>query len=112
MVRGTRYRDPPASDPPEATLSQLPRHAIVVFAVIYESARNTEKRVVLRFDRARRYPCCDGTHVAGGEYVLAGGGPAAAYSVNVRIYFGSPPTLSMRAVAQQALNHLELPSPR
>jgi hypothetical protein len=112
MVRGTRYRDRPTADPPDATLSQLPRHVIVVFAVVYQSARNTETRIVLRFDRARRYPCCDGTYVAGGEYALAGAGPAAAYSVNVRIYFGSPPTRSMRALAQRALNHLELPSPR
>ena len=112
MVRGTRYRDRTTADPPEATFSQLPRHAIVVFAVIYEAASNAEKRIVLRFDRARRYPCCDGTHVAGGEYVLAGAGPAAAYSVNVRVYFGSSPTPSMRAAAQRALNRLELPSPR
>ena len=34
--------------------------------------RTTKTRVVLRLDRARRYACCDGTHVAGGEYALAG----------------------------------------
>ena len=112
MVRGTRYRDRPTADPPDATLSQLPRHAIVVFAVIYQSGRSTEKRVVLRFDRARRYHCCDGLSVAGGEYTLAGAGPASAYSVNVRVYFGSPPTRSMRALAQRALGHLEFPAPR
>ena len=83
MVRGSRYRDRPTADPPDATLSQLPRDAIVVFAVIYQSTQNTEKRIVLHFDRARRYRCCDGTAVAGGEYTLAGAGPAAAYSVNV-----------------------------
>jgi hypothetical protein len=112
MVTGTGYRDRRTADPPEATLSHLPRHGIVVFAVAYESARTTERRIVLRFDRARRYPCCDGTHVAGGAYALSGAGPAAAYSVNVAVYFGSPPTRSMRALAQRALNHLDLPSPR
>ena len=93
-------------------MSQLPRHAIVVFGVIYESPPSTAKRIVLRFDRARRYHCCDGTTIAGGEYALAGAGPAAAYSVTVRVYFGSPPTRSMRALAQRALDQLELPSPR
>jgi hypothetical protein len=112
IARGTPYRDGPTADPPDATLSQLPRHGILVFAVVYQSARTTKIRVVLRLDRARRYPCCDGTHVAGGEYALAGGGPAAAYSVIVRVYFGSPPTRSMRALAQRAVDRLDLPSPR
>jgi hypothetical protein len=111
MARGVRYRDRPTADPPEATLSQLPPQGIVVFAVVYQSAL-TESRVDLRLVRARRYPCCDGTYVAGGEYGLAGGGPAAAYSVIVRVYFGSPPTRSMRAQAQRALDQLELPPPR
>jgi hypothetical protein len=112
MARGVRYRDRPTADPPVATLSRLPRQGIVVFAVIYQSARTAERRIVLRLSRARRYPCCDGTYVAGGEYGLAGAGPAAAYSVLVRVYFGSPPTVSMRARAQGALEHLDLPSPR
>ena len=112
MTRGVRYRDPPTADPPEATLSLLPRHGIVVFAVVYQSAQNRERRIDLRLDRAKRYPCCDGTYVAGGEYGLAGAGPAAAYSVIVRVYFGSLPTRSMRAQAQRALDHLELPTPR
>ena len=112
MVRGVRYRDRPTADPPVATLSRLPRQGIVVFAVIYQSARNRAKRIQLRLDRATRYPCCDGTYVAGGEYALAGAGPAAAYSVVVRVYFGSPPTRTMRAQAQRALHHLALPTPR
>jgi hypothetical protein len=33
-------------------------------------------------------------------------------SVLIRVYFGSSPTRSMRAQAQRALVHLELPSPR
>jgi hypothetical protein len=112
MARGVRYRDRPTADPPDATLSQLPRQGIVVFAAVYQSAGNTESRIDLRFDRAKRYPCCDGTYVAGGEYEVAGAGPGAAYSVIVRVYFGSPPTRSMRAQAQRALDCLELPLPR
>ena len=112
MARGVRYRDRPTADPPDATLSQLPRQGIVVFAAVYQSAGNTESRIDLRFDRAKRYPCCDGTYVAGGEYEVAGAGPGAAYSVIVRVYFGSPPTRSMRARAQRALDRLELPLPR
>lgn len=112
MTRGVRYRDRPTADPPSATLAQLPRRAILVFATIYESGPKTGRRIKLRLGRATRYPCCDGTYVAGGEYALAGLGPAAAYSVIVRVYFGSPPTRSMRAQAQRALDHLKLPRPR
>jgi hypothetical protein len=112
MAKGVRYRDRPKADPPDATLSRLPRRGIVVFAVVYQSAQTTEGRIVLRLDHAKRYPCCDGTYVAGGEYALAGAGPAAAYSVIVRVYFGSPPPQPMRAQAQRALDQLELPRPR
>ena len=112
ITRGVEHRDRPTADPPDATLSRLPRRGIVVSAVVYQSARNTQTRISLRLDRARRYPCCDGTHVAGGEYALAGSGPGGAYSVIVRVYFGSPPTRQMRAQAQRAVSHLELPPPR
>jgi hypothetical protein len=112
MAKGVRYRDRPTADPPDATLSRLPRRGIVVFAVVYQSAQNAQRPIVLRLDRAKRYPCCDGTYVAGGEYGLAGAGPKAAYSVIVRVYFGSSPTRSMRAQAQRALDHLALPLPR
>jgi hypothetical protein len=112
IARGVRYRDRPTADPPNATLSQLPRHGIVVFATVYESAGRKGRPITLRLGQARRYPCCDGTYVAGGEYELAGAGAAAAYSVIVRVYFGSPPTSSMRAQAQHALDQLELPAPR
>lgn len=112
MTRGVRYRDRRTADPPGATMSQLPPRAVLVFAVIYESGRKTGRQITLRLDRATRFRCCDGTYVAGGEYALAGLGPAAAYSVIVRIYFGSPPTRLMRAQAQRALGHLRLPRPR
>jgi hypothetical protein len=111
-TKGVRYRDRPGADPPDATLSELPRNGIVVFAVVYQSAQNVQRRIVLRLGDARRYPCCDGTYVAGGEYALAGTGPRAAYSVIVRIYFGSSPTRTMRVQAQRALDRLQLPLPR
>ena len=38
-------------------------------------------------------------------------GPGA-YSVIVRVYFGSPPTRSARVQAQRAIEQLELPLPR
>ena len=111
MAKGVRYRDRPTADPPNATLAHFPRGGILVFAVIYQSAQSAERRIALRLDRAKHYPCCDGTYVAGGEYGLTGTGPGGAYSVIVRVYFASPPTRSTRAQAQRALDQLELPSP-
>jgi hypothetical protein len=111
-ARGVRYRDRPTADPPNATLAQFPPGGILVFAVIYQSGQSAGRRIVLRLDRAKRYPCCDGTYVAGGEYGLVGAGPGAAYSVIVRVYFASPPTRAMRAQAQHALDRLDLPLPR
>jgi hypothetical protein len=112
MAKGVRYGDRPGADPPTRTLSRLPQRGILVSAVIYESGRKTQRPIELRLARARRFPCCDGTYVAGGEYGLSGGGPRGAYSVIVRVYFGSPPTRTMRAQAQKALDQLELPAPR
>ena len=111
IAKGVLYRDRRTADPPTATLSRFPARSILIFAVIYQSAHNSKRRIPLRLDHAKRYPCCDGTYVAGGEYGLMGGGPAAAYSVIVRVYFGSSPTRMMRQQAQLALDHLELPSP-
>lgn len=112
ITKGVRYRDRRTADPPDATLSRLPRQGIVVFAVIYQTAQNVERGIARRLDEARRYPCCEGPFVVGGEYALVRAGPHLAYSVIVRVYFGSSPTRSMRAQAQRALDHLKLPSPR
>jgi hypothetical protein len=112
MARGVRYSDNATADPPNATLAHLPRHGIVVFAAIYQSGLPAHGRVDLQFDRAKHFPCCDGTPVDGGDYELTGAGPDGAYSVIVRVYFGSAPTRSMRAEAQRALDRLELPQPR
>ena len=111
LAKGVRYRDRRTADPPIATLSRFPPGGIVVFAVAYESSY-AEKPIVLRLDHAKRYPCCDGTYVAGGEYGLTGAGRGAAYSVIVRVYFASSPTRAMRRQAQRALDHLQLPLPR
>jgi hypothetical protein len=108
-VRGVHYRDRSTADPPNRTLSRIPRDGVIVFAVIYQSGRDGGKEIGLRLSRARHYACCDGTYVAGGEYELDGLGPSSAYSVIVRVYFGSPPTRLMRAEAQNALDRLELP---
>jgi hypothetical protein len=112
MARGVRYRDRRTADPPSATLSRFPRGGILVTAVIYQSAQRAEGPITLQLDHARRYPCCDGTYVAGGEYGLTGAGPGDAYSVIVRVYFASPPPRSMREEAQRALDRLELPGGR
>jgi hypothetical protein len=109
MARGVRYRDRRTADPPVETLAHLPRRAILVFATIYESGLRSGKRIDLRLERATRYPCCDGIYVAGGEHALAGAGRRRAYSVIVRVYFGSPPTRTMRAEAQRALDRLLMP---
>jgi hypothetical protein len=111
-ARGVRYRDRRTADPPTATLSRFPRGGIVVFAAVFEPPQRAERPIALQLDRATRYPCCDGTHVAGGEYGLTGAGRGGAYSVVVRVYFASPPTREMRREAQQALAHLVLPPPR
>lgn len=112
MATGVAYRDPPTADPPDATLSRLPPRGIVVFAVAYQSGRSPAAPIDLRLSRARHFPCCDGTYVPGGEYGLTGSGPAGAYSVIVRVYFGSSPTPWMRRRAQLALDRLVLPPAR
>jgi hypothetical protein len=68
-----------------------------------------QRRLRLDLDRAKRFDCCEGAYVAGGEYELSGAGPGGVYSAIVRIYFGSPPTQAMRAAAQCALERLQLP---
>lgn len=109
---GVRYRDRPTEDPPNRTLARLPRRALIVWAVIYQAPGRGGEPIRLNLRRARQLDCCEGEHVAGGEYELAGLGPAAAYSVIVRIYFGRRPTRALRALAQHALDRLALPSPR
>lgn len=113
IARGVRYRDDPTADPPNKTLQRLPPNAVIVWAVTYNSpAAGRQKPIRLALTAAKRFECCEAAAVPGGEWELTGAGPGRAYSVIVRIYFGSRPTSAMRGQAQRALNHLELPSPR
>ena len=111
MAMNVRYRDSATADPPNTTLKYLPRNGVIVWAVIYQ-AGSRQKSIQLDLRRARHLPCCEGERVAGGVSELTGAGPRNAYSVIVRVYFGSRPTRILRAQAQRALNLLQLPAPR
>ena len=108
IARNVRYRDPPTADPPNKTLAHLPRNAVIVWAVTYSPVQDRQRPILLDFAKARRFDCCEATYVADGEYELSGSGPGHAYSMIVRIYFGSHPTSRLRALAQLALRQLQL----
>lgn len=110
IAKGVRYRDPATADPPNSTLAHLPADGVVVWAVVFPPAKQGERPIRLDLAQARHFPCCDGVGVVGGEDELTGAGPRRAYSVIVRIYFGSPPTRARRAEAQRALVRLALPA--
>jgi hypothetical protein len=112
IATGVRYRDPPTADPPNATLRRLPPKAIIVWAVAYQDLHPVRSAIRLDLTRAKHFACCEGAGLVAGEYELTGSGPSRAYSVIVRIYFGSRPTRALRAQAQRALDHLRLPAPR
>jgi hypothetical protein len=61
---------------------------------------------------AYKFACCEGAHVPGGEWELRGWGPKRAYTVLIRIYFGSRPSRAMKMKAQRALDRLRLPHAR
>lgn len=115
---GVRYRDPASSDPPNRTLAHLPRNAIVVYGVIWPTGRFRPGTKAGRLDlrRARHLACCEGAFVASGDWEVAARGPADAYTVVVRVFFGSrhgeAPTSARRALAQRAIDALRLPAPR
>jgi hypothetical protein len=109
IARNVRYRDKATADPPNKTLENLPSRGVIVWAVIYQTDYTPQKPVRLDLSRARRLPCCEGAYVAGGVYELTGSGPRRAYSVIVRVFFGSRPTSARRTEAQRALDRLELP---
>lgn len=112
IARSVRYLDDPTADPPNKTLQHLPRQAVIVWAVIYSPVESGQKPIRLALNNAKYFACCEASYVAGGEWELTGSGRGRAYSVIVRIYFGSRPTGAMRAEAQRALNRLQLPPPR
>ena len=112
IARDVHYRDDATSDPPNKTLAHLPSNSVIVWAVIFNPVQRGDKPIRLDLSKAKRFACCEAAYVAGGEYELAGSGPGNAYSVIVRIYFGSRPTAPLRNAAQRALDQLALPSPR
>ena len=107
-----RYRDAATADPPNRTLTSLRPESIVVWAVTYESSFMPPRPIRLDLDRARHLACCEGAEVPSGVYELTGAGPRRAYSVIVRIYFGSRPSPRRLEDAQRALDRLRLPPPR
>ncbi len=112
IARNVRYQDRATADPPTRTLAHLPPNGVIVWAVIFSPAQKGEGPIRLDLARAEHFRCCDGpVSVAGGDYELTGHGPDRVYSVIVRVYFGSRPTRSLRAQAQQALHRLRLPAP-
>ena len=110
IAKGVGYRDAATADPPNTTLAHLSANGEVIWAVIESPAERGQRPIRLDLTRARHFPCCDGVEVVGGEDELTGAGPGRAYSVIVRIYFGSPPTHAARVEAQRALDQLELPT--
>jgi hypothetical protein len=112
IATNVRYRNRATADPPNRTLAHLRQDGIVVWAVIFQARPGRLKPIRLDLLRARHLPCCEGAYVAGGVYELTGLGPQRAYSVIVRVYFGSRPTRVVRSQAQRALNRLQLPLPR
>ena len=111
-ARGVRYRDDATADPPNRTLARLPRGSVIVWAVVYSPPARGQQPIRLRLAGARMLPCCEAAFVRGGIWELAGTGPRRAYSVIVRVYFGSHPTKALRTQAQRALDALELPASR
>lgn len=110
IARGVRYRDDPTADPPNRTLQRLPPRAVIVWAVIYSPVQTGQSPIRLVLNRAKRFACCEAATVAGGDWELSGT-KHGAYSVIIRIYFGSRPSSAMRTGAQRALSRLQLPSP-
>lgn len=110
IARDVRYTDEATADPPTKTLARLPARGIIVWAVIYAPA-SSGRPIRLDLRHARHLECCDGpVRVKGGTYELAGYGSRRAYSVIVRIFFGSRPRGSILAAAERALNRLHLPA--
>lgn len=82
---------------------------MIVWAVIFQAGKVGRRPIRLDLRRTKHFACCEGQYVAGGLYELAGLGRRGAYSVIVRVYFGSRATRARRARAQRALDRLALP---
>jgi hypothetical protein len=107
---------PATADPPNETLRHIRRHGVVVWASIQPPSgwppdgRRISRHLSLA--DAYRFDCCEGADVPGGEREVYGWGARRAYSVLVRVYFGTEPTRAMNAQAQRVLDRLVLPPPR
>lgn len=112
IARNVRYRSPATEDPPNTTLRHLRRNSVIVWAVIFQGVPRGQKRVRADLEHAKHFACCEGEYVPGGLYEMTGTGPGGAYSVTIRVFFGSPVTPALRAQAQRALNRLQLPPSR
>jgi hypothetical protein len=112
IARNVRYRDKPTADPPNKTLEHLPPRGVIVWAAVFQSDHTPQRPVRLNLSRARHLPCCEGADVVGGVDELTGAGPRRAYSVIVRVFYGSRPTKARRTEAQRALDRLALPQLR
>jgi len=110
-----RYHDRATSDPPNNTLQHFPSSGVVVWGAIQTGGWPPGGRrisVDYSLADAYRFPCCEAAYIGGGEWELYGFGPRRAYSVLVRIYWGSPPTPRMRRAATRAIHALRLPAAR
>jgi hypothetical protein len=117
-VTNVRCRDCGTSNPPNATLQQFPRRGIIVWASIQPPDPTgwppTRRRLSRNYSLtdAYHFPCCEATLIGGGAWELYGFGQKRTYSVLIRVYWGSPPTRAMKAVAQRAIRTLRLPQAR
>lgn len=113
IARNVRYRDAATADPPNRTLAHLPASGIVVWAVIFQGIQHERHAIKLNLSSAQHFLCCEGERVPGDSYELHGWyGPRRAYTVYVRVYFGSRAGSAARAQAQHALDRLRLPPMR
>jgi hypothetical protein len=110
-------RDCATSDPPNATLRHLHRNGVIVRASIQPpdptgwppKGRKLSRNYSL--NGAYRFPCCEAVRI-GGVWEMYGFGPRHAYSVIVRVYWGSRPTPTMKTAAQRAIATMRLPAAR
>jgi hypothetical protein len=82
----------------------------VVWAVIFQGVQHERHAIKLNLRRAKHFRCCESERVPGGVYELEGWyGPRRAYTLYVRVYFGSRAGSAARAEAHHALDRLRLP---
>ena len=109
-----RCPDCGTSAPPNKTLKVLPRHGVIVTANIRPTGQEMwppdGRRVASNYSvtSAYRFACCE-AESSGGISEMYGFGPQRAYTVLVRVYWGSPPDKTMRLAAQRAIRTLHLP---